>query len=124
MIIYRFKNNPIGAAVSEILRYKNTDKQTNILLLYYKDCLIYTRRIFYKHNRIKQDSNQPFQLPRDHFLEVSPEFHPSLLQVLQDICPFDNQPFNCTTFVWKSKLYLVLSCACFEQMHSPYSNYI
>ena len=33
MGIYPVKENPISSAVSEILRYK----QTNILLLYYKD---------------------------------------------------------------------------------------
>ena len=41
MKIYPVKENPIGSAVSEILRYKHTNTQThrqpNILLLYYKD---------------------------------------------------------------------------------------
>ena len=36
---YPVKDNYIGSAVSEILRYKQTEKQTNILLLYYKDNL-------------------------------------------------------------------------------------
>ena len=31
------KDNPIGSAVGEILQYKQTDRQTHILLLYYKD---------------------------------------------------------------------------------------
>ena len=34
---YPVKENPIGSAVSEILWYKQTDTQTKILLLYYKD---------------------------------------------------------------------------------------
>ena len=34
---YPAKENPIRSAVSEILRYKQTDRQTHILLLYYKD---------------------------------------------------------------------------------------
>ena len=36
---YPVKENPIGSAVSEIPRYKHSDTQTNILLLYYKDYL-------------------------------------------------------------------------------------
>ncbi len=35
----------------------------------------------------------------------------------------DNQPFVCTTFVWKSKLFMELSCACIGPRHSPYSYY-
>ncbi len=35
----------------------------------------------------------------------------------------DNQPFDCTTFVWKSKLCMVLSCTCLGPRHSPYSYY-
>ena len=34
---YPVKENPTGLAVSEILRYKHTNKQTHILLLKYKD---------------------------------------------------------------------------------------
>ena len=34
---YPVKKNPIGSAVREIIRYKQTDRQTHILLLYYKD---------------------------------------------------------------------------------------
>ena len=34
---YPVKENQIGLAVSEILLYKQTETQTNILLLYYKD---------------------------------------------------------------------------------------
>ena len=34
---YPVRNNPIVSAVCEILRYKHTNRQTNILLLYYKD---------------------------------------------------------------------------------------
>ena len=37
MRIYPVKENLIGSAVNEILRYKQTDRQTHILLLYYKD---------------------------------------------------------------------------------------
>ena len=37
---YPVKESPIGSAVSEILRYTQTDRQTDILLLYYKVCLI------------------------------------------------------------------------------------
>ena len=39
MRIYPVKENHIGSAVSEIPRYKQTDKQVEILLLYYKDRL-------------------------------------------------------------------------------------
>ena len=35
MISYPVKENPINSTVSEILRYKQTDIQTDILLLYY-----------------------------------------------------------------------------------------
>ena len=31
------KENPIGSAVSEILQYKYTNTQTNILLMFYKE---------------------------------------------------------------------------------------
>ena len=34
---YPVKENHIGSAVSEIIRYKQTNKQTHILLLYSKD---------------------------------------------------------------------------------------
>ncbi len=34
---YPVKDNPIGSTVSEILRYRQTHRQTHILLLYYKD---------------------------------------------------------------------------------------
>ena len=34
---YPVKENHISSAISEILRYKVTDRQTNILLLYNKD---------------------------------------------------------------------------------------
>ena len=34
---YHVKENPIGSAVTEIIEYKQTDRQTHILLLYYKD---------------------------------------------------------------------------------------
>ena len=34
---YAFKENPIGLAASEILWYKQTNRQSDILLLYYKD---------------------------------------------------------------------------------------
>ena len=34
---YPVKINPIGSTVSEILLYKQTDRQTHIQLLYYKD---------------------------------------------------------------------------------------
>ena len=34
---YSVKENHIGSAVNEIPRYKQTQRQTNILLLYYKD---------------------------------------------------------------------------------------
>ena len=38
MRIYPVKENLIGSAVNGILRYKQTDRQTHILLLlYYKD---------------------------------------------------------------------------------------
>ena len=38
MRIFPVKENPIGSAVSEILLYKQTEnRQTNILILYYKD---------------------------------------------------------------------------------------
>ena len=37
MRIYPVKENPIDSAVREIIRYKQTHKQTDILLLYYKD---------------------------------------------------------------------------------------
>ena len=33
MVSYRVKENPIGSAVSEILQYKQTNKQTDIVLL-------------------------------------------------------------------------------------------
>ena len=36
---YPVKENPIGSAVTEILRYKHTNTQTNILFLKYKDIL-------------------------------------------------------------------------------------
>ena len=35
---YPVKEHPSGSAVSEILRYRQKDKQTDILLLHYKDC--------------------------------------------------------------------------------------
>ena len=34
---YLVKENQIGSAVSEILWYKQIERQTHILLLYYKD---------------------------------------------------------------------------------------
>ena len=34
---YPVKENLIGSLVSEILRYKHTEKQSEILLLYHKD---------------------------------------------------------------------------------------
>ena len=37
---YSVKRNPIGSAVIEILWFRQKDKQTDILLLYCKDCLI------------------------------------------------------------------------------------
>ena len=37
---YPVKENPIGAAVSEILRYRHTNRQKDILLLYYKDWVL------------------------------------------------------------------------------------
>jgi hypothetical protein len=37
MIIYPVKENYISSVVSEFLGYKQTDRQTNILLLYYMD---------------------------------------------------------------------------------------
>ena len=36
MRIYPVQENPIGSVVSEIIRYTQTDRQTDILLLYYK----------------------------------------------------------------------------------------
>ena len=39
---YHVKENPIGSAVSENLWYKQTDKQTHILLLYHKDFVVNT----------------------------------------------------------------------------------
>ena len=36
---YPVKENPISSAVSKILRYKQTDRQTHMLLLYYNDNL-------------------------------------------------------------------------------------
>ena len=45
---YTVKENPIDSAVSEILRYKQTNKQTNILLLYYKLLKV---KIVYIHTR-------------------------------------------------------------------------
>ena len=37
MRCYPKKENHISSAVIEIIRYKQTNKQTDILLLYYKD---------------------------------------------------------------------------------------
>ncbi len=45
---YTVKENPNGSAVSRILWYKQTNKQTNILLLYHKDLNWYT--LFIKQN--------------------------------------------------------------------------
>ena len=41
MRTYPFKENPIGSVDSEILWYKQTDRQTHIQLLYYKDNVIW-----------------------------------------------------------------------------------
>ena len=46
---YPVKENPIGWAVSEILRYKHTHKLTGILLLYFKD-LFYWYYDIYVHS--------------------------------------------------------------------------
>ena len=47
---YHVKENPIDLAVGEIIWYRQTDKQMDIQLLYYKDCLTFlnfTIYIFY-----------------------------------------------------------------------------
>ena len=43
MISYPIKENPIGSAVGKILRYRHTERQTYILLLYYKDKETHTK---------------------------------------------------------------------------------
>ena len=40
MRIYTVKENPIGSAVTEILWYRHTNRQTYILLLFYKDYIL------------------------------------------------------------------------------------
>ncbi len=35
-----------------------------------------------------------------------------------------NKLFDCTTFIWKYKLCMVMSCTCFGPRHSPYSYYL
>ena len=48
---------------------------------------------------------------RDHAPCACPETHPYYIA--------DNLPFDCKTFVWKSKLCLVMSCASLGPRHSP-----
>ena len=55
---YNVKENPIGSAFSEILMYKHThthiqtDRQTDILLLYYKDYVRFSRQLK-EHEKIE-----------------------------------------------------------------------
>ena len=52
------------------------------------------------------------------YLWTKPCFHGYIVKH-----PSDNQLFNCTTFVWKSKLCLAINCEICGPTHSPYSNY-
>ena len=57
MRIYPVKQNPIGSAVSEILRYRQTDRQTHILLLYYKYYICSGRQRTISESSVSEDSN-------------------------------------------------------------------
>ena len=59
---YPVKENPIGSAVNEILRYKQRDRQTDIVLLYFKDWLCFQVRL--EEDFVLQ---LPFLLPEDNY---------------------------------------------------------
>ena len=51
-------------------------------------------------------------------------FEPNLNDVYDYMVkgPSDHQPFDCTTFFWKYKLFMVINCAWLRKTNFPWSN--